>query len=128
MILLDTSVWLRYYHCLPLRKPLIQVIETADELLLCSISVWEVATKIRHGKLQVPPMAQWIEEALADYIVLPITAEIAREAGSDSMANQDPADRLIVATARIHDLELVHTDTKLRRLTTIRHRYFKNVQ
>ena len=51
--------------------------------------------------------------------VLPITAEIAVMSQSDRYAHGDPADRLIAATAQVHQAPLITSDAALRKLTTI---------
>lgn len=43
------------------------------------------------------------------------------------MSNQDPADRLIVATAREMELTLLHTDKRVRATTGLKQRYFQSV-
>mgnify|MGYP001607290637 CR=1 FL=1 len=127
MTLVDTGVWFRYYHKLPLRPALVAYLEAHPPLYLSAISVWEIATKHRLGKLPCPPLSQWLDQALADYEVLPVTETIARAAGESPMANQDPADRLIIATTREYGLVLLHTDRRIRTATGFRQRYFKGL-
>ncbi len=45
--------------------------------------------------------------------ILPITVEIAREIASMGDGLRDPADRAIVATARIHNLKLLTSDQRI---------------
>lgn len=54
----------------------------------------------------------WIDDALADDRVelLPLTARVAVSSARLSWDHRDPADRLIVATARAHDAPLVTAD------------------
>jgi len=125
--LLDTGVWFRYYHKLPLRPALVAYLRENPPLYLSAISVWEIATKLRLGKLPCPPLAEWLEEALTDYEVLPVTDTVARAAGENLMDHQDPADRLIIATAVEHSLVLLHTDRRIRTLKGLQQRYFKSV-
>jgi PIN domain nuclease of toxin-antitoxin system len=128
LTLLDTGVWFRYFHRLPLRSGLEAYIRERPPLFLSAISIWEIATKQRLGRLPCPPLSQWLNDALADYEVVPISDRIAQSAGEDPMANQDPADRLIVATARVMDLTLLHTDSRIREVTGVKQRYFKGVE
>ena len=74
---------------------------------------------VEKGRLQVEgPLAAWIE-ALVQHpslTVLPITARVAAESvqlGPDF--HKDPADQIIVATARCHGLRLVTADERIRR-------------
>jgi PIN domain nuclease of toxin-antitoxin system len=41
------------------------------------------------------------------------------------MANQDPADRLIIATAREMELTLLHTDQRIRAASGFKQRFFR---
>ena len=93
-----------------------KAIETAfaDRELACSdISLWEIAMLIAHGRLD-PAMV-----AARHIRVLPISAEIAVLSQSDQFAHGDPADRLIAATARLHQAALVTSDAKLRKLGNV---------
>jgi PIN domain nuclease of toxin-antitoxin system len=45
--------------------------------------------------------------------ILPITVEIAREIAAIGDALRDPADRAIVATARVHNLKLLTSDQRI---------------
>jgi PIN domain nuclease of toxin-antitoxin system len=45
--------------------------------------------------------------------VLPLTYEIAAEVASMGNALRDPADRAIIATARVHRLRLVTSDQRI---------------
>lgn len=84
-----------------------------------SISLFEIATAIRRGRLALMiPAQQW----LADILLLnelrfePVSAEIAEVAGSfDDAFPGDPADRIIAATAVTLGVKLVTADTRLRR-------------
>ncbi len=51
--------------------------------------------------------------------VLPITAEIAVLSQSAMFSHGDPADRLIAATARLHQAPLITSDAKLRKLKDV---------
>jgi PIN domain nuclease of toxin-antitoxin system len=62
------------------------------------------------------PLERWFEIALPAQRtrVLPITPQIAIESARlPPPFHKDPADRLIVATARIHDLTVITSDDKI---------------
>lgn len=94
---------------------------------LSAISLWEVGKKHQIGKLPLQQdLGAWLKGATAANIqVLPITPEVVADAMSlpDFPVN-DPADELIVATARIHRLTLLTTDTKLKNYRHARIKYF----
>lgn len=60
---------------------------------------------------------RWLQVALADVAVVDVTCDVARAAGSmgDEGFPGDPADRLILATAREHGAQLVTADRALRK-------------
>ena len=86
-------------------------------LALSAISVFELTLKVRKGKIDLRLLSdQWLDLALNPNLitVIPIDAEIARAANSlPEPFHQDPADRLIVATARLRNLTLITGDEKI---------------
>ena len=84
-----------------------------------TITLFEIATAVRRGRLQLgQPLDEWITDlrVLPELRFEPVTAEIAYSAGSlDDSFPGDPADRIIVATARTLRASLVSADQRLRR-------------
>lgn len=89
-------------------------------VFVSAASVWEIATKVRIGKLTMPDSAR--AKGLAPWIVgegfdlLSITAEHADLAGSMTIDHRDPWDRMILAQARLEDLVVVGSDPVFRHL------------
>ncbi len=52
-------------------------------------------------------------QTIPNFQVLPLTYEIAAEVASMGSSLKDPADRAIVATARVHRLRLVTSDQRI---------------
>ena len=81
------------------------------------ISCWEVAKLVENGKLQLSlPIADWLDQALAypGIQLLPLTLPIIVDATQlPGTFHRDPADQLIVATTRIHNLALLTVDAKI---------------
>ena len=130
--LLDTSVWLRGAtepETVP--EEVRQILDARDELFgLSAISLWEVGKKHQHGKLELrKDLGAWLKEAVAAHIaVLPLTPEVVTEAMQlPNFPNRDPGDELIVATARVHRLTLLTTDTQLKKYRHARIHYFTPV-
>ena len=74
-------------------------------------------------------LSAWIKESLPqNVLLLPLTPEIIVESTRlpDFPVN-DPGDELIVATARVHKLTLLTTDTKLKGYRHARIHYFTPV-
>jgi len=86
------------------------------EILVSAASAWEMATKVRIGKL---PEAEELErsflEALNDvgYALLPIDAETALRAGRFTADHGDPFDRIIAAHAIALDIPVISKDPQL---------------
>jgi PIN domain nuclease of toxin-antitoxin system len=90
-----------------------------DRPFLCDISLWEVATLVERGRLSLDiPLAEWLEAAAhpRSVRIVPITAAIAAAiADLPDSFHRDPADRVIVATARVMSLPLLSRDSRITR-------------
>ena len=127
--LLDTNVWLRgITESMSLPEAIRRILdERGAQFGLSAISLWEVGKKHQIGKLELKKeLSAWLNEAVAAHIhLLPLTPEIVAEAMRlPDSPNRDPADELIVATARVHQLTLLTADTKLKNYRHARIRYF----
>lgn len=117
MILLDTHAWLWWsVESKSLSKRARRVIEDADVLGLSPLSIYEVAYAHRRGRMLFElPLNEWLAESLsADITVLPIIPSISATAGSLDWSHGDPADRILVATAKVHGIPLVTADKRIR--------------
>jgi len=63
----------------------------------------------------LPTPAQWVVNGLkaAPLLQATLTHEVALESRRLNLSHQDPADRFLVATAVVYDLQLVTSDEKL---------------
>ena len=120
MIVLDTHVWIWWVHDdRKLPSDHRQVVQNHEDagLGVSAISCWEVAKLVEYGRLKLPdPVEVWMKEALAypGIQLLPLTPEIAIESTHlPPPFHKDPADQIIVATARIYDCPLVTCDMKI---------------
>lgn len=122
MILLDTHIWVWWVHQderLSARlKAFIERHEQFD-LGVSAISCWEVAKLVERGRLRLPlPTSDWLHAALGypGVRLLELSPDIAAEACSlPGEFHADPADQIIVATARHHRVGLVTLDERIRR-------------
>jgi PIN domain nuclease of toxin-antitoxin system len=84
---------------------------------LSAISPWEVAKKFSIGKIKLSmPLREWIVGATSNpgLKICPLTPEVAVEANSlPGKFHNDPADQMIVATARIFDLTIITCDQNI---------------
>jgi len=121
VIVLDTHVWVWWVHDetqLPENyRASIQAHET-DGLGVSVISCWEVAKLVEYKRLILPiPVAEWLDQALAypGIQLLGLTPLIVVESTQLPGAfHRDPADPMIVSTARVYDCPLVTLDDKIR--------------
>jgi len=120
VILLDTHIWIWWVSQQPqLTPPLHQIIQLqqGNGLGVSIISCWEVAKLVENRKLHLSlPVADWLQQALAypGIQLLPLTLSIIVDSTQlPGNFHRDPADQLIVATARIHNVSLLTVDTKI---------------
>jgi PIN domain nuclease of toxin-antitoxin system len=119
LILIDTHIWV-WWESNPrkLNPRNAQTLATPGQKVAVSvISCWEIAKLVEYGRLTLDrPVQQWIDAALArpGLELLAISPSIAVESTRlPPPFHRDPADQLIVATARVHDLQLMSEDSRI---------------
>jgi PIN domain nuclease of toxin-antitoxin system len=115
-LLLDTHIWIwtlqasdrlgkRTEH--ELRNP-------ENERWLSPVSTWEALTLHAKRRINLPDdVTSWVVRATATFHEAPLTHEIALAARKLPWDHEDPADRLLAATAQVLNLTLVTADTRL---------------
>ncbi len=127
--LLDTGVWLRRYHRLPMSRALRQYLDEVTEFYLSPLSIAEITYKWQRGKLpQVPDPRTWMAHAAENYIMIDLSSAAALQAGLWPWAHGDLVDRSLAALAAESGVTLVHTDKVLRDLPGFPQKWFKNVE
>jgi len=90
----------------------------ANAIYVSSISVWEISLLADRGRLTLSlDVADWISraEAMPFFRFVPVDNTIShRSVRLPGVLHQDPADRIIVATALTLGMPLVTKDEKLR--------------
>lgn len=128
MILLDTHAWL-WLAAEPKRlsaaaTAAVREALTAGGLAVASISLWELAWMMAHGRVEPRGTPEAALTELVDRTgvvikeITPAVATIAAQRSEDLPS--DPADRLIAATARAEGLALVTKDATLRASRSVR--------
>ncbi len=121
-LLLDTHIWL-WSLSEPRRigrRVLVQLKDQENELWLSPMSTYEALTLHYKGRFEIDgDLSTWLARATAGTREAPLTHEIALVARQLQM-HQDPADRILAATAEVLDLTLVTADERLLGLGTIR--------
>lgn len=94
------------------RKARAAIADDRTDVYVSAASAWEIATKVRIGKLVWPATAG----SVADYVVgqafrpLPISVQHAERAGLLRIEHRDPFDRMLVAQALTDDLVLLSNE------------------
>jgi PIN domain nuclease of toxin-antitoxin system len=121
VILLDTHIWIWWIHGDErLSKEYAELLQLHEKagLGVSVISCWEVAKLVEYQRLELPcSVNEWITQALAypHVQLLNLTPQIAIEATQlPQPFHRDPADQIIVATARILGCQLMTLDGKIR--------------
>jgi PIN domain nuclease of toxin-antitoxin system len=93
------------------------IADERNEIFVSAASAWEIATKSRLGKLDLPALTprRYLELLDADgFSSIAITGAHALAAGSYQQAHGDPFDRLLAAQAEIEGLPLISKNRALR--------------
>lgn len=91
---------------------------TGAAVHISAITLWELAKMVELRRLSIEdPLDIWLTEIESNPLltVLPVSARIAAESvGLGPDFHRDPADQIIVATARCHGLRLLTADDRIR--------------
>src|ERR1700735_2802908 len=130
LLLLDTHCWLWAQLGLiqRLSKAALQAIRSAESdgnLRISVISIWELAMLEKRGRIALPMnIRAWLDQALAKpgITVTQLTPEIMIESVYlPGELHGDPADRMLVATARVLGATLLTKDGRLLQYSRERH-------
>ncbi len=114
MVLLDTSALL-FLTVDPekLSPTARQAIDNAEVLFASSISIWEIAQKVKRSRLEIRMgIDQWIKGLYQLNHLKILSVDVDMWLGSVALDwdHRDPADRVIVATASILNCPLITSD------------------
>jgi PIN domain nuclease of toxin-antitoxin system len=120
-LLLDTHVWIWFMlanaELAVSGRNAINRAAASGQLRIAAISVWEAALLASRGRVVLGrPLTQWITAAVSapGLTIEPLLPQVAVEACSLPEAfHRDPADRLIVATARVANATLMTRDQRI---------------
>jgi len=120
VIILDTHIWVWWVHNdAQLTDKLREIIQSHEDdgLGVSIFSCWEVAKLVELKRLTLHcAIDEWLDTALQypGVQLLALTPEIAVESTQlPGEFHRDPADQIIVATARVHDCPLLTVDNKI---------------
>ena len=121
-LLLDTHVWLWYAEGVTgrLRPSSIRQLDDArrgDGLIVSAISVWEIGMHAARGRIQLTaPLTTWVDKALSVPGIRLASLNAAIAAESAQLPGEppgDPADRFLIATARIMGVVLATREERI---------------
>jgi PIN domain nuclease of toxin-antitoxin system len=120
-LLLDTHVflWLLFDDAQlgPSQRELLK--DTANKKFVSSVSIFEIATKARIGKLTIPALyAGRLSAIYSDFEYLPLSLSVlhAEMAGNLIGTHKDPFDRMLAAQSIVENMPIMTVDVKLREL------------
>lgn len=113
-ILLDTHALIWLMEANPrLNDNARALITNADEVYVSSAGIWEVAIKVRLGKIKTDPQRLFELAQKAGLKELQVSARHAIATQSLPLVHADPFDRLLVAQAISEPMHLLTADAKL---------------
>jgi len=118
-VLLDTHVLFRWLlESSKLSKEQASVLDRAvrrtEPIAISAMSLLEIAILAGEGRLKIK-LKEFFDDLQANPVfrIFPLTPEIALEVAALGNGLRDPADRTIVATARVHRLTLITSDQRI---------------
>jgi PIN domain nuclease of toxin-antitoxin system len=117
-LLLDTHIWI-WNDTAPekltseIRR---ELASPENQLWLSPVSIWEVTVLLEKRRINLKQdFRSWADESVRDLQLqeAAITWEVAHEFRCTLLRHRDPADRFLVATAKVYDLTLVTADERL---------------
>ena len=88
------------------------IADSSNYVAVSAVSVWELGIKAAQGKLWIPDDLEAVIRRTG-FAELTITFAHAGEAAALPPVHSDPFDRMLVAQARIEQLELITRDRRL---------------
>lgn len=118
MMVLDTHIWIWWVSGDKRLAPKhLDAINDASQLFVCAISCWEIAKLVEMNRLTLSlDVLTWLQTALVypKIQLMPLTPEIVVESTKlPGTFHKDPADQLIVATARVLGCSVMTEDAKI---------------
>jgi len=117
-LLLDTHIWL-WSDAAPEKLTSEinrELANSENQLWLSPVSIWEITVLLEKRRITLKQdFRNWADESVRDLGLqeAAITWEVAHELRYTILSHRDPADRFLVATAKVYDLTLVTSDERL---------------
>jgi PIN domain nuclease of toxin-antitoxin system len=124
-LLLDTHIWV-WMSLEPWRltSEVNQVLgDSSNELSVSAVSVWELVLLIEKKRMRLTEsLHAWVANSKRELTLreVPLSWDVVLDLPFSPLTHKDPADRLLVATARVFDLTLVTGDDRILRAKDVR--------
>jgi PIN domain nuclease of toxin-antitoxin system len=124
-LLLDTHIWI-WSDLEPGRLSAdvhFALSSSKNELWLSAVSIWEVTVLLRKRRISLrEQFHDWLEQSVEALRLREVTLtwRIAAELQTLAIGHDDPADRFLVATAKVFDLTLVTADERLTKVPGVK--------
>jgi PIN domain nuclease of toxin-antitoxin system len=119
-LLLDTHIfcwW--FYEPERLTQETLEVLHGARQVFVSSASIWEVAIKVRLGKMNADPRELFEQIESNNFYELPVLSKHALVVANLPLHHTDPFDRLLVAQAMSEPLHFLTADPQLKRYSEL---------
>lgn len=119
-ILLDTHIFCWSFYE-PQRIPLEfrDLLNGAEEIFVSSASLWEVAIKVRLGKMNADPKELFDQIEANGFHELPVWSKHALLVADLPLHHTDPFDRLLIAQAISEPMHLLTADSQLKQYSEL---------
>lgn len=118
MVVLDTSALLFWLFAPErLSANAANAMAAATQIVISSISIWEIGIKVQRGKLELPLSLEMLVAKLNEtngVRIEPVTEKTWLQNLALTWDHKDPADRTIVATAVLLNCPLLTSDLEIR--------------
>jgi PIN domain nuclease of toxin-antitoxin system len=114
-LLLDTHIFCwSFYEPERLSRQALKIIRGAEEVFVSSASIWEVAIKVRLGKMKADPQELFEQIEANGFHELPVWSKHSLLVASLPMHHADPFDRLLIAQAMSEPMHLLTGDPQFK--------------
>jgi PIN domain nuclease of toxin-antitoxin system len=119
-LLLDTHIFCwSFYEPRRISFETRELMNRAEEVFVSSASMWEVAIKVRLGKMKADPPELFDQIEANDFQELPVWSKHALLVAKLPMHHADPFDRLLVAQAISESMHLLTVDAQLKQYSEL---------
>jgi PIN domain nuclease of toxin-antitoxin system len=117
-LLLDTHIWIwNELEPWKITSEINRELASPDnQLWLSPVSVWETVVLLEKRRISLKQdFRQWVDESVTALQLqeAALTWEVAHELRFTVLGHRDPADRFLVATAKVYNLTLITSDERL---------------